>query len=211
MSENIQVDEVDSNQPKKVRKGFQIAGFILSIWSIFFFLVPFINLVPATLGLIFSLVSIRRKNLRGLSITGIVLSSVALIGTLIISISFSVYTLRANDRQQCQEFTTETEQLNTLISYMEADLTAQNMTGIYDLDSVERQLKVVEFQIDSLSAIEGSEEFNTLRNNVTDGFQRFITFSRAKVTGSATSLKQEDVTSKVETSMLDLAIFCEAQ
>lgn len=212
--ESQEHEQIPVEQPSgaiKVRKGFQIAGFILSIWSVFFFLVPFINLVPATLGLIFSLVSIRRKNLHGLSVTGLVLSSVALVGTLIVSISFSGYLAKPNDREPCKLYMSEIEQLNVMVEYMEIDLTAQNMTGNYDLDSVNRQLRVVEAQLVTLTGIDGSEEFDSLRDSTVDAMQRFVTYSRAQINGMGTSLTEENVNSKTESTLIAIATYCEDQ
>ncbi len=64
-----------------ISKSFGVAGFVLGLLSVVFVLVFFLSLPMAILGLIFSIIQIRR-NKTGLAVTGLVLSIVGLLGSL---------------------------------------------------------------------------------------------------------------------------------
>lgn len=210
LEQNIQISSED-NLAMRVPKGFQIAGFILSLWSILFFLIPYLNVVPATLGFIFSLKSIKRKALHGLSVAGVVLSSLALVGSLITSVSFTVFIAKPNDRQPCKVYLAEIEQLALLIRYMEIDLTAQNMTGYYDTDSLSRELLVIETEAKKLDSIEGSKAFNSSRDETIAALKGFISFSKSKITGSYSSLTNDSVQQRIDSAFNNFADYCDAQ
>lgn len=69
------------------RNGLGTAGFVLALLAVIFSWIPVVNIILWLLGLIFSLVGLRRAP-RGLAIAGIILALVAILFIIIFSISW---------------------------------------------------------------------------------------------------------------------------
>ena len=69
------------------RNGLGTAGFVLALLAVIFSWIPVVNIILWILGLIFSLVGLRRAP-RGLAIAGIILALVAILFIIIFSISW---------------------------------------------------------------------------------------------------------------------------
>lgn len=67
---------------KQIGKGLGIAGFVLSIVSVFFFIVPILLIIGEVLALIFSISQMKKKS-TGLAIAGLVISITVLAGVLL--------------------------------------------------------------------------------------------------------------------------------
>ncbi len=80
MEENTQIVEKQSN-------GLGTAGFVLALLSLIFCWVPFLNVILCLLGFIFSLIGVCKKNVKkGLAITGLILSIIAAIAIVILTV-----------------------------------------------------------------------------------------------------------------------------
>lgn len=63
---------------EEVRKGFGIAGFVLSLCAVIFFWIPFVGFILAILGIIFSAIQMK-KNSTGLAIAGLILGIIGIL------------------------------------------------------------------------------------------------------------------------------------
>lgn len=202
----------DTLTEKKQKLGFQITGFILGIVSFFIGLLPYIALIPAILGLTFSVLGARRITLKGLSITGIVLSSVALVTSSVTSAFFFSYQTTSSDRASCQEYFAKLEPITKMMQYMETDITAQNLTGYYDPEGMIRQSKVLTMEFRELDDVRGSDEFNKLRGISVSKAVLFYgairTFAEAGFNNSR-ALQQPEA--ELTTALEKLGTYCDSQ
>ena len=199
-------------QAERPKQGFQITGFIIGIVSFFIGLLPYVALIPAITGLVFSIFGVRRKTLRGLSITGIVLSGLALVTSSVTSGLFFVYQSTPSDRSSCQEYFVMLEPITKMAKYMETDITAQNITGYYDPEGMIRQSKVLTLEFRELDEIQGSDEFNKLRGISVSKAVLFYgairTFAESGFNNSQSlNQPQEELSAALE----NLGTYCDAQ
>jgi hypothetical protein len=71
---------------KQKSGGFSIAGFVIGFLALILCWIPFFGLIIAILGIIFSSLGMK-KNLRGLAIAGLVISIIAVIPAIIITLA----------------------------------------------------------------------------------------------------------------------------
>lgn len=74
-----------TEQPKKDRKGLAIAGFVISLCGLFSWVLSFFGLPIPIAGIILSAFGIKSSK-KGLGIAGVVISSIATVVSLIVSI-----------------------------------------------------------------------------------------------------------------------------
>lgn len=74
-----------TEQPKKDRKGLAIAGFIISLGSLFAWALSFFGLPIPIVGIILSALGIKSSK-KGLGIAGVIISSIAVVLTIVVSI-----------------------------------------------------------------------------------------------------------------------------
>lgn len=82
-------EEKEVNQPQKDGNGFGIAGFVLGLLSILLFWIWFLGGVIAILGLVFSIIQLRKKK-TGLAIAGLVLSIIGILLPLILVVAVTI-------------------------------------------------------------------------------------------------------------------------
>jgi hypothetical protein len=189
----------------------QVWAFVLGLWSFLFGWIPFLNLAPAVLGLIFSLKSIKRNSLRGLAITGLVLSILALITTTTVSAAIVINSVRPTDRQACSEFMNELDTLSISLAYLKVSITAQNLVGQYDLEELARISAAVGSQIPDLGRVEGSETFNVYRDSVTKTLTEVTGASESYFSGQEEFSAVKSSVDRVTSALTTLGTYCDSQ
>lgn len=113
---------IATQQPKN-SNGIAIAGFVLSLVTLFFCWLPYIPFITGLLALIFSIVGIAKKNasLKGLAIAGLVISIMtALFASLILSLGVNSYLKKA---EAARESIAESSN-NAKIDYINSEIDA---------------------------------------------------------------------------------------
>lgn len=156
---------MEEQQEKAASKSLQIWAFCLSIWSILFLWVPFLNFGPAILAIVLSANARARKNLKKLSTAALILSIIATVGTA--QVTFSLLTTTLNNKvQPCSEAEKALEPLKQSMTLWEESVRIQNLTGFTDEDGTRRILMVMQADLDKLLAVDGPAEFIVIRDEI---------------------------------------------
>lgn len=89
-TQNTKIEENETKEPKKERKGFCIASLVLGIVAIVFFCIWYISIPCGVLAVIFGILGIKSTN-KGMAIAGLITGAIGLVvSTVIVIIIFMV-------------------------------------------------------------------------------------------------------------------------
>ena len=83
--------------------------------------------------------------------------------------------------ESCVTLLSDVEKVSVALQYMQDDMSAQMLSGSYDLDGLRRQLTVMEVLVTNLTLTEGTPEFNAAKSNFAQGMIALIAAFRQKI------------------------------